>query len=251
MSDEVKEDAQKPNEASEEVKVEENKTEEKSMADTLYPEKEEKDEEKKEEVEKKEEEKRSKDDKEKEEKSEDKEKTEKKEEEKKEVPDKYEFKIPETSLVSDKDIERIESYAKEQGLSKEEGQKFFDSHNEATNEALDFYDKTKQEEAKNLINTVWPQAAKEDKEIGGEKFNETCEISKRLIEKVNVPGFSEELDNSGLGNHPLFLKYQRRLGEMMSDDKFIFSGSQSKEQPKSMEEILYPNDVKEKKEDSN
>jgi hypothetical protein len=142
------------------------------------------------------------------------------------VPEKYELKLGEGSLLDNSALERIGALARSQGLSNEEAQGLVDRHQEETFKFI--------EERK----AAWHKEASNDKEIGGEQFAHNAELAKRAFERVAPPGLKEEMDKTGYGNHPLILKMFVNLGRMMADDKLVQGGAQG-HSSKSAAELLY------------
>lgn len=61
-------------------------------------------------------------------------------------------------------------------------------------------------EAHNEKVTTWLDAAKKDKEIGGDKFDENIATVIKTLEKAGGQDLIEALDQAGVGNHPGLLK---------------------------------------------
>lgn len=132
------------------------------------------------------------------------------------VPEKYDLKLPEGSLLDAKAIETISSYAKEKGLSNDEAQALINRDSSLVAEY-----KNSQETAFKQVAETWVSQVKEDKEIGGASFKENAELAKRVIKKFATDDFSKVLDNTGLGNHPELVRVFVRIGKQMGEDKFV------------------------------
>lgn len=143
------------------------------------------------------------------------------------VPEKYDLKLAEDSLLDASALERIGAVARQQGLSNQEAQALVDKQQTEVFEII--------EERKAL----WHKEASEDKEIGGAAFKENAELAKRAFDRVAPEGLKREMDRTGYGNHPLVLKMFVNLGRMMADDKFVQGGQQSGAASKSAAELLY------------
>jgi hypothetical protein len=146
---------------------------------------------------------------------------------------KYELKIPEGSQLDPKHVEKVEAYAKSKNLSQEQAQEILQREHEAVSSFSETL-KAKVEEEKNS----WQKAVQADKEIGGEKFNESIELAKRAYQKFAPPEFTQLLNESGYGNHPLLVKTFFRIGKAMGEDKLVVPGAQgvAKRDPA---EVLY------------
>lgn len=106
------------------------------------------------------------------------------------APEKYDFKIPDGSILKPMHVEKIAAYAKAQGFSQEQAQAYL---NERHGELSGYV--TMQSEK-------WLAEAKLDKEIGGDAFNKNVELAKRYVTRYGSDALKKELDSSGLGNHP-------------------------------------------------
>lgn len=155
------------------------------------------------------------------------------------APDKYELKIPDGSRIDQAHVDKIVAHAKAQGLSQEAAQSLLNRDSEV----LADHSKGQLEQLK-VQSEAWKQEFLTDKETGGDKGVENSELAHRALAEWAPPEFVEELEKTGLGNHPGLMKTFLRIGKAMSDGRIIRSktpgGSGSK---KSAEEILYPNNV--------
>lgn len=161
----------------------------------------------------------------------DKQETDKEEENK--VPEKYELKVPEGSQLNKDDIEEIESYAKDQGFSNEQAQKLVDR---------DFKNRARFVESQQaqLQETTqqWGEQVKTDKEIGGEKFNESVSLAKQVLKRFGSDELRTQLDKTGFGNHPELVRVFSRIGRSMDSDKLMKTGD-APARKKSIEEVFY------------
>lgn len=160
------------------------------------------------------------------------------------VPEKYELKLPEGSLLDPSTIEKISAYAKEKGLSNEAAQEALERESEAV--ASHHEAQMKQVED---IRAGWVKDCETDKEIGGENFKQNVELASRLLEKVN-PAIKPLLNESGLGNHPEIVRTVVRLVKMtgFSEDQFINPGAKTSgvetNGPDDIAAKMYPSMVK-------
>lgn len=149
------------------------------------------------------------------------------------VPEKYDLKLPEGSLLDAKAIEEISSFAKEKGLSNEQAQAILERENGAVSNFA-----SKQQQDLKEKPTAWLSEAQSDKEIGGEAFAKNAEVAKRVVDKFGSEAFKKTLNDTGLGNHPELVRVFYRIGKMMSDDQFIVPGAQTGAK-KSIEDVFY------------
>lgn len=148
--------------------------------------------------------------------------------EQKVVPEKYDLKLSEDSLLDQGSMERIAAIARERGLSNEEAQGFLQEQEKATQTFID--------ERK----AAWLAESKADKEIGGDALNENAELAKRVVERFGNPTLKSELDRTGYGNHPELIRLLTRIGKAMSEDKLVKPGAQA-QGSKSLEDVFYGN----------
>lgn len=139
------------------------------------------------------------------------------------VPEKYELKLPEGSLLDPSTIEKISAYAKEKGLSNEAAQELLERENQAV--ASHHEAQMKQVEA---IRNGWAKDAEADSEIGGADFKKNVELSRRLIEKAN-PSMKPLLDETGFGNHPEVIRMMVNIIKMtgFAEDTLIHAKAQA------------------------
>ncbi len=91
------------------------------------------------------------------------------------------------------------------------------------------------------LKTDWAKAAKSDPQLGGARWSETMRLADTAMTAGGAPKgseFRELLDESGLGNHPAFIRVFRALGEHLARGASVRGGKLSREQ------ILYPNDIR-------
>ena len=150
------------------------------------------------------------------------------------APDKYEFKVVDGLEFDSETLAAYAEVAKELNLPQENAQKVLDKLAPAL--------ATQQQQRLEAAKTEWVEAAKTDKEFGGEKLGENLAAAKRALDKFGTPELRVLLNASGLGNHPEVIRMMVRAGKAISEDKVITSGqdadaSASKTDPKA----LYPN----------
>lgn len=114
-----------------------------------------------------------------------------------EIPEKYEFEDQDADFN-----EVVGAVAKECGLSQAKAQKFASAVDAAN---MEFCAKQAQK---------WVKDLKADKEIGGDKFNASCALARRVFDKYGTnPELRELLSYSGFTNHPEFVRMFVRIGQ--------------------------------------
>lgn len=154
------------------------------------------------------------------------------------VPEKYELKLPEGSQLKADALEKIASFAKEQGFTNEQAQKLVDAKSDAVSEFV----AQQQEDINKKIRIDWVEEAKADKEIGGEAFGKNAELAKRVVDRYFTDSFKKALNDTGLGNHPELIRGFVRMGKKMSESEFVIPGAQNTGNKKSMEDVFYGGD---------
>ena len=153
------------------------------------------------------------------------------------VPEKYDLKISDGSLLSKDDLERIAADARKQGLTQEEAAARLSGEEAAMKKGADAFDK-RQTDAMKAEHQRWIEAGKADPEIGGDKYKESAELAKRVVDKFATKELIEGLEKSGLGNYHEFVRFVSRIGRAMDSDKLII-GDSAKNDPKDIAERMY------------
>lgn len=138
-------------------------------------------------------------------------------ERKKAVPDKYELKFADDAPLDPKeDREKIVAQAKEFGFTNAQAQAFA-THIESTVKAV----VSRQASASEAQKTKWAEDAKADKELGGDKLQETLKVCKRAMDKFAPKDspLAKFFDESGYGNHPEVIRLFFKLGQTMKEDR--------------------------------
>jgi hypothetical protein len=149
------------------------------------------------------------------------------------APDKYEFSAPEGVTYDDTVIAQFSEVAKELNLPQDAAQKVLDKVAPVI--------RARQAEAIEAARTEWAEAAKVDKEFGGEKLDENLGLAKKALDKFGSPELRTLLNESGLGNHPEVIRLMVRAGKAISEDSFVAGGSTPGQAPDSLAQRMYPN----------
>lgn len=83
----------------------------------------------------------------------------------------------------------------------------------------------------------WAESVRTDKELGGEKLEETLSVAKKAVD-LGPPELKEFLNASGLGNHPSVVRWAYNVGKALSEDRFV-AGSGGNAPHGSMADRLY------------
>jgi hypothetical protein len=149
--------------------------------------------------------------------------------------EKYELKLPKDSLLSAEHVAEVESFAKDNGLSKEAAQAVL----ERESKTLQAYAANQQVQLQERKNT-WLEQVQNDKEIGGAKMYESAERAKRFVNQFGSEALKKELDVTGFGNHPEVIRMMARVHkQMFGEDDFIKAGETPKAE-RNVEDMFYP-----------
>lgn len=120
------------------------------------------------------------------------------------APEKYEFKGFE-GTASAADFEAFGALARELDLSQADAQKLVDYQAQRTE----------------AVRTGWLEAAKTDKEFGGDKLAENLGVAAKALDAFGSPELNQLLIASGLGNHPEIIRAFYRAGKAISEDRIV------------------------------
>lgn len=119
------------------------------------------------------------------------------------------FELPEGMDLDAGLLEKAAPVFKELGLTKEQAQKLVSMRAAEIQEQNDTFEKTKAD---------WLAAAKQDKDIGGDKFDESVGDARRFVDGFGGPELKSLLDSTGLGNNVSVIKAFARAGKLMKED---------------------------------
>lgn len=122
----------------------------------------------------------------------------------------YEFKAPEGMELDKARLDEFTAIAKELKLPADAAQKVVD---------LAIKAETARAEAHVAQVAEWAAAVKADKDLGGDKLQESVAIAMKAID-LGPPELKELLNTSGLGNHPAVFKWAHAVGKALSEDTF-------------------------------
>lgn len=85
----------------------------------------------------------------------------------------------------------------------------------------------------------WADAVKNDPEIGGANYDATVASAVKTMQAFGSPELKQLLNDSGLGNHPALVRFCQRIGNAISDDKFVLPGSQTTNSNQRPADVLF------------
>jgi hypothetical protein len=153
------------------------------------------------------------------------------------APEAYtDFKAPEGFNVKPEMVSEVQGLAKDLDMSQDNAQKVFDLSAKLVQQDAQAYATQVQS-----IKDSWTEAAKVDKEFGGEKLGENLARAKAALEATANPAFKEVLETTGLGNHPEFIRHFLKISKAYLPDTWVPGGTKPAGADKSAGQVLYPN----------
>ena len=151
------------------------------------------------------------------------------------APEVYEFKAAEGQTFDPEFVKSYSEVARELNLTQEAAQTMIDKVGPVL----------AQQQAAQIaqVRNDWAEASKTDKEFGGAQFDENLAIAKQSIDKFATPEFKQMLDDTGLGNHPEWIRYCYRVSKAFAPDTLETGHKEGDAAPKdfnSMASRLYP-----------
>lgn len=148
------------------------------------------------------------------------------------APEAYEFKAPEGQELDADAVKQFEPIARELNLNQEQAQKLVDLYGSKVMPQL----MKQQAEVWQKQTADWADAAKTDKEYGGDKFEANMTRAKQALEKFGTPELREYLESTGMGNNPELIRAFYKVGAAMSEDTLVTSNETGQ---RSAAEVLY------------
>lgn len=150
------------------------------------------------------------------------------------VPEKYDLKLPEGSLLEEGAIERISAFAKQKGLTNDQAQSLL----EEQNSAVSGY-QGRIMEAHNKQVDAWAKEVEADPEVGGENYKKNVELASRVVKRFGDEELVKQLNKTGYGNYPGLVKLMTRIGKAMSEDQLVTGTPPTKKAPVAVEDKFY------------
>lgn len=151
------------------------------------------------------------------------------------VPERYDLKLPDGSLVDAELAQKIEADCKARGLSQEQAQ----ANAKLVAENLQAFVETKLQ-AQQKTAEAWPKQIQADPVYGGDKFLENTAYAERAWKQFAPPELKTEVERLGLGNYPPLWKWAVNVGRAAANDRLVIPGAQSGGGPKSKEDVMFP-----------
>ena len=151
---------------------------------------------------------------------------------------KYSLEMPEGIEVDQELLDALGSDFKDLGLTNAQAQKLADKF-------IEVQTKRGEERAKSWNETVsgWVDQAKNDKEIGGDKWDGTVRDARRAVDTLGTSELKEYLNSSFGGNHPELIRFMAKVGAMIKEDNPAAGGAEGRGKPADPAHVLFPNDA--------
>ncbi len=150
------------------------------------------------------------------------------------VPDKYDFKLPDGIALDPELTEEFSGMAKELKLGQDEAQKFADLGVKLTQKIS-----AKQAEVVEAAKKEWRDSSRTDKEFGGDKLEANLAVANNTFKTFGTPALRELLDQTGLGEHPELIRWAYKVGQAISEDKFV-GGDTAQKVEKNPANVMFP-----------
>lgn len=150
------------------------------------------------------------------------------------APESYaDFTLPEGLKADAIALDKATPLFKELGLNQEQAQKLVDFEAERV-QAME----SAHRDAFAATTKEWAEAAQNDPDIGGEKFEQNIAVALKGLERFGSPELKQVLDTTGLGNHPAMIKLAFNVGKLLKEDDPGTTGNSPKPQ-QSMADRMY------------
>lgn len=152
-------------------------------------------------------------------------------------PDTYaDFVMPEGVELDSALLTEATLLFKELGLNQDQAQKLVDFQAKQAKASSE-----SQVDAFNQLMNDWQEQSKNDKEFGGDKFEENVGIARSAIDKFGTPELKQLLEEHGVGNHPEVIRFMVKVGKLTAED---VPGGTNTPPSKAQDRVslLYPND---------
>ena len=141
----------------------------------------------------------------------------------------YEFKVPDDMSLNEEVADKFKTIAKESKLAPDAAQK-----------VVDLYAGLEKARAEAFIAQVakWGEEVKADKELG---TPENLAAAAKVVQELGTPELRDLLNSTGMGNHPVVVRFMSNVSKALSEDKIVAGRSGGNAPPRDHATILYGN----------
>jgi hypothetical protein len=155
------------------------------------------------------------------------------------APEAYaEFSVPDGMEVDQEAVKEFEPLLKDVGASQDQAQQFIDLQVKVSQNLVQ-----RQHDAWAETQSEWKDASQVDEEYGKGKYDESISIARRAMREIGGPALFKALEDTGMGNHPEFIRVFYRMGKAIGEDNIDF-GTINQGNSKTLAERMYPSMVK-------
>lgn len=154
------------------------------------------------------------------------------------VPTDYTLALPENSPLTKEDLDSHAKSAKERGLTKDQAEAELKTENDVAVRTMTRFQEKQTADTK-AAQTLWVETIKADPELGGDRYNQTVVEASRAFKATASPELQKIIRDSGLGNHPEYVRQMAKFGRMMGEDTMIAGRSGAVAIKKSRAESMY------------
>lgn len=158
------------------------------------------------------------------------------------VPEKYDFstaKLPEGITLAPELVDAVSPLLKEFGLTQEQATKLVEAHAAALAKVTATAEQQSEADFKQYMQDTAKANVEAIRKEWGHEHEANLKIAQRGIARFVDAEGKRLLDETGLGNHPSFLKAFLAAGKMIQEDTPPPNGQPSGRKPSA--EVLYPN----------
>ncbi len=136
----------------------------------------------------------------------------------------YDLKLPEQSVLQQADVDEILAYAKDKKLTNDVASMLLGQRETAAVAA-----NVRAQAAYTAKVAQWEADVKADTDLGGANYDTTLAQVKLVMDKIapagsKLEGFKTLVNETGLGNHPEFVRFVAAIGKLMGEDKGLGGG---------------------------
>lgn len=130
-------------------------------------------------------------------------------------PETYaDFVMPEGIELDAALLESATPLFKELGLTQEQAQKLVDFQASQIQAGAQ-----RQNDTFNQLMNDWRTQSTNDKEFGGDKFEESVGVARSALDKFGTPELKTLFEEHGVGNHPEVIRMLVKVGRLTQEDK--------------------------------
>ena len=143
--------------------------------------------------------------------------------------------MPEGVEIRAEDLEVLTPILKGMNATQAQGQELIDLQVAMNTRAFEA-----QTQAWADTQAAWQKAAETDKEYGNASYDDTVEVARNAVHELGGEALQVALTETGMGNHPEFIRAFWRLGKAMGEDTIDFGEGKSEGVPKTIAQRMFP-----------